>query len=545
MDWVVIGLYFMMVFGVAFWSMSKKKSGDQTTDDYFLGGKNLHWFVIGASLFASNIGSEHLIGLAGQGAMGDFVAGQFELLASIILLILGWFFVPFYLKTGVSTMPEFLEKRYNSWSRGYLSWISIIAYVLTKISVTIAAGGIVFTALLGINFWVGAIIIVVATGLYTVVGGLKAVAYTDLLQMFILIGGAIAITLIGLDKVGGWNEMIARVNSPEHTSLWRGMSDSSYPWAGILLGAPILGIWYWCTDQFIVQRVLAAKNIDHARKGTIFAGYLKLLPLFIFVLPGVVAYALSVGPDAILTFPVENGEVVYDAALPALTMQVLPIGLRGLVVAGLLAALMSSLSSVFNSSSTIFTLDIYKKYRPETTQADLVRIGRIATLALVVLGLIWIPLLKVIEGGLFQQLQSIQAYISPPIAAVFLLGILFKRLNSTGATYALLTGALLGTGRLVLEIWNNSIKKASGTDIGLQGFAGAFAEFNFLYFALLLFVICSVVLIGVSLMTEKPDADKVAAVTYSKGSLKVTSMGNMVLSAGLVICVLVIWYIFQ
>jgi len=535
LDFGIIGFYFVLVFGVAIWSMRKR---DKTTDGYFLGGKNLHWFVIGASLFASNIGSEHLIGLAGQGASGDFVAGQFELLASLILLLLGWVFVPFYVRTGVSTMPEFLEKRYDSWSRSYLSWVSIVAYILTKISVTIAAGGIVFTALLGVNFWVGAAVIVFATGLYTIIGGLRAVAYTDLLQMFILIGGAIAVTMDGLGEIGGWNEMVARV-TPEHTSLWRSLDDKSFPWAGILFGAPILGVWYWCTDQFIVQRVLAAKNLNHARKGSIFAGYLKLLPIFIFVLPGVVAYAMTQGPNPSLELPLENGKVLYDAALPALTLQVLPAGLKGLVTAGLLAALMSSLSSVFNSSSTIFTLDIYKKWNPGVTEARLVTVGRIVTLVLVVLGLLWIPLLRVIEGGLFQQLQAIQAYISPPIAAVFLLGIFFKKLNATGAKFALLTGAVLGTIRLVMEIMNNS------TEGGLPGVLGDFATFNFLYFALLLFIICSLVLIFVSLRSDRGVTESAEALTYKKGSLEVESTLNVILSVVLVICVIALWVVFR
>ncbi len=534
-DWIIILLYFLLVFGVAFWSFRRK--GENDTDGYFLGGKNLHWFVIGASLFASNIGSEHLIGLAGQGAKGDFVAGQFELLASLILLLLGWIFVPFYMRSGISTMPEFLEKRYSAWSRSYLSWVSIVAYVLTKISVTIAAGAIVFTALLGIDFWLGALIIVTATGIYTIIGGLKAVAYTDLLQMFILIGGAIAVTLFGIGELGGWAAMTEKI-TPDHLSLWRDLSDSNYPWAGILFGAPILGIWYWCTDQFIVQRVLAAKNTDHARKATIFAGYLKLLPIFIFVLPGVVAYAMTQGPDPQLSLMVD-GAVDYDYALPALTLQVLPVGLKGIVVAGLLAALMSSLSSVFNSSSTIFTLDIYKKMNKDATEQHLVSVGRIATVILVVLGVLWIPLLKVIEGGLFQQLQAIQAYISPPIAAVFLLGILNKRINATGAKYALLTGAVLGTLRLVLEIVNNS------TENGMGGFLGAFASFNFLYFALLLFVICSLVLIVVSLNSQEPSPEKTAGITLADGSIEVNNKMNVVLSVILVVLVFVLWFIFQ
>ena len=336
-----------------------------------------------------------IVGLAGAGAKCDLPAVQLELLAAFILLFLGWLFVPFYLRTGVFTMPEFLEKRYDSWSRSYLSWVSILSYVLTKISVTIAAGGIIFTAFLGIDFWTGAIVVVVATGLYTVLGGLKAVIYTDTIQMFIFLAGALALTFYGLQAVGGWSEVKVLAGA-DALQLWRPISDPDFPWTGILLGAPILGIWYWCTDQFIVQRVLSAKSVVEARRSTIFAGYLKILPLFLFVIPGVIGLALY--NKGILDFPQGPNGAEYDAVLPIMTMQLLPAGLRGLVVAGLLAALMSSLSSVFNSSSTLFTLDIYKKHRPESTENHLVRVGQACTLVLTGLGLLWIPMLQVIKA---------------------------------------------------------------------------------------------------------------------------------------------------
>lgn len=537
LDLIVIASYFVLVFTIAFFMVRKGKKNSGASENYFLGGRNLGWFAIGASLFASNIGSEHLIGLAGAGASGDFAAGQFEILAAFMLLLLGWVFVPFYLKSGVFTMPEFLEKRYDKWSRGYLSWVSIIAYILTKISVTIAAGGIVFTSLLGISFWTGAIIIVVATGIYTVFGGLKAVVYTDLMQMFVLVGGSIALCYYGFQALdGGWTELNQRVDN-SYFNLWRPFKDPDFPWTGIIFGAPILGVWYWCTDQFIVQRVLAAKNLSHARKGTIFAGYLKMLPLFIFMVPGVLAYALSTGPDPALSFPVEDGKPVYDAALPIMTLQLLPAGVKGLVVAGLLAALMSSLSSVFNSCSTLFTIDIYKKYFPETKEKKLVLVGQLATVALVGLGLAWIPLLKIIEGGLFQKLQSIQAYISPPIAAVFLLGIFNKKLNAKGAKYALLTGFFIGVLRLVMELMKSDLK----------GIAFAFADMNFLHFALLLFVICSAVLLVISANSSQGIKANISNLTYSTDnqvSFKDEGL-NIVLSFGLVICIIALWLYFS
>lgn len=537
LDLVVIGAYFLLIVCIAYFAIRKGRNGTESTakgsEEYFLGGRDLSWFAIGASLFASNIGSEHLVGLAGQGASGDFAAAQFEILASLILIVLGWLFVPFYLRSGVFTMPEFLELRYGRVARNYLSWVSIVAYITTKISVIIAAGGIVFTALLGIDFWTGAILIVLITGLYTVIGGLKAVVYTDLAQMFILIGGAIALTLFGLEEVGGFGQLQASVGG-NYLSLWRPFADPDFPWTGILLGAPILGVWYWCTDQFIVQRVLAAKDLDHARKGTIFAAYLKLLPLFIFVLPGVIAYALSIGPDPVLSFPSINGETQYDTALPVLIMHVLPVGLKGLVIAGLLAALMSSLSSVFNSSSTLFTIDIYKNVFPRSSEKRLVRVGQIATLVLVVLGLAWIPLLRIIEGGLFQKLQSIQAYIAPPIAAVFLLGLFIKRLNKVGAMTTLIVGAVLGTIRLLLELSKGE----------LNGVLLELAEINFLHFAFLLFVTCALILVVVSLTTERDQNPNLATVTWSQGAVSLERVNRIWV---LVLCLLVavLWMVFS
>lgn len=538
LDWGVIGLYFGAIFIVAiyFWIQRRREQSDATaTESYFLGDKNLTWWVIGASLFASNIGSEHLIGLAGAGAKGDFAAAQFEILAGLILLVLGWFFVPFYMRSGVFTMPEFLERRYDSWSRGYLTWVSIVAYVLTKISVTIFAGGIVFTALLGIDFWTGAILIVVFTGLYTIVGGLKVVVYTDFIQMIVLLGGSIALTYFGLQELGGWNGVV-EVTNPKALSLWRDMKDADFPWTGIVFGAPILGVWYWCTDQFIVQRVISAKNLDQARKGTIFGGYLKMLPLFLFVIPGVIAYALSTGDNPVITFPIEDGKTQYDAALPLLTSTILPVGLRGLVVAGLLAALMSSLSSVFNSCSTLFTMDIYRKYYPETNEKKLVRVGQIATAILVALGIAWIPLMDLIDGGLFQKLQSIQAYISPPIAAVFLIGIFSRKITANAAKIALLTGAILGATRLVLELFKDE----------LSGGLLYFTEINFLHFALYLFITCAAILLLFSKEKDRKELEDIREITYEKGvSLGNGRSLNSILSVGLVICVIALWLIFR
>ena len=496
LDWMVVAGYFVLVFGVAIWATRRERTTQQTAAGYFLAGRHAGWFIVGASLFASNIGAEHLVGLAGTGAARGVAVGQFELMASLVLLVLGWAFVPFYLRSGVFTMPEFLQRRYSSGARWYLAIVSIVAYVLTKISVTIAAGGIVFEALMGIDFWTGALVVVVATGIYTIFGGLTAVLYTDLLQLFVLVGGAIAVTLAGLGALGGWDALVTSAG-PEMLDMWKPVTDPDFPWTGIVLGAPILGVWYWCTDQFIVQRVLSARDQDHARRGTIFGGFLKLLPLFLFVVPGLIAAALARQGRLELSNP--------DQALPALVAALLPAGLRGLVVAGLLAALMSSLAAVFNSCATLITWDVYRELRPKASDRQLVLVGQAATAVLVGFGLLWIPLMRMISGQLYQYLQSVQAYISPPIAAVFLLGVFWRRANAAGAMTALLLGFVLGVARLVMEL-----NKAS-----LGGVLRAYADVNFLHFAVLLFATCALALVAVSLATAPPPYAKVAGLTYA------------------------------
>ena len=532
LDWIVVAAYFALTIGVAVWASRRDRDGQQTSTDYFLAGRNIGWFIVGSSLFASNIGSEHLVGLAGTGAASGVAVAQFEVIASFMLLLLGWLFVPFYLRSGVFTMPEFLERRYSEGARWYLAVVSIVAYVLTKISVTIAAGGIVFESLMGIDFWTGALVVVVATGVYTVIGGLMAVLYTDMMQMFVLIGGAIVVTVYGLAELGGWGEL-TRTVGPGFMSMWRPMSDPAFPWTGILFGAPILGCWYWCTDQFIVQRVLSARDQTEARRGTIFAGYLKLLPLFLFVVPGLVAAALAQRGRITLESP--------DQALPVLVGSLLPAGLRGVVVAGLLAALMSSLSSVFNSASTLITWDVYKKLNPAAPESRLVWVGRVSTGVLVVFGLLWIPLMKLISGQLYQYLQSVQAYISPPIAAVFLIGILWRRANARGAMAALLGGAALGVLRLVAEL-----NKAS-----LSGPLLAYAEINFLHFAVLMFLVCTAILVVVSLLTPPPDPARLAGLTFATTPAAAEAAGargrgtDVGLSIGVAAGVVALWLYFS
>lgn len=535
LDWLVVTAYFGLTFGVAWWAW-RRDSADPTradgAEDYFLAGRNVGWFVVGASIFASNIGSEHLVGLAGSGAASGVAVAQFEILASLVLLLLGWLFAPFYLSSRVFTMPEFLERRFSSGPRTYLATVSVLAYVLTKISVTIAAGAIVFETLMGVGFWTGAVVTVVATGIYTMWGGLRAVLYTDMVQMFIMVGGSMLLVVLGLEHVGGWSEL-RRAVEPGFMSLWKPASHPDYPWTGILLGAPILAIWYWCTDQFIVQRVLSAKNVSEARKAVVFAGYLKQLPLFIFVLPGLIAVALAA-----------RGELRLDrsdAALPALIGALLPAGLKGLMAAGLLAALMSSLSSVFNSCATLITVDVVKRWRPSTPDARLVAVGRVSVIGMVGLGLAWIPFMSVISGQLYTYLQSVQAYLSPPIACVFLLGVLWPRANAQGAAAALGVGFVLGMARLTME----------ALQMRGEGLLGLFVGSNFLHFAFALFVLSVLVMSVVSALTAPPPPERVRGLVLGQldprtaAEIRLNRGVDAAWSLGLVAIVAAVWLYFS
>ncbi len=527
LDFLIIGLYFVVVLGIGF---SFRRKGKSSTE-YFLAGRTVGWLAIGASLFATNISSEHFLGLAGTGSKSGLAVGHFEWLAILILLFLGWVFAPFYLRAGVFTMPEFLERRYNRTARYYLSSISIIAYVLTKISIALYAGGILLNAVVGWDMVTSAVVIVLATGVYTVLGGLAAVIYTDLVQMFILIIGSLALTLIGLDKAGGWDAVVART-PPDFWNMFKPMSDPDFPWTGIIFGAPILGLWYWCTDQYIVQRVLSAKNLDHARTGTIFAGFLKILPVFLLVLPGIIAYALS------------NGEVTGDKAYAWMVTTLLPSGLKGIVVAGLLAALMSSLSAMFNSTSTLLTIDIFKLLRPEADDKTVVRFGRFATVGMVLLGLLWIPFIGLLsDERMYVYLQSVQAYVSPPIAAVFLFGILWPRVNGEGAVASLFTGLALGAFRFIVEL-QHKISPLS------NDFLVFVATVNFLHYAVFLFVVCTGVLILVSLATSAPTRDRIDQLTFAgiKDAVPLETKWNSLnkaLSVVLVITLIVLWWTFR
>ena len=506
LDWLVVGAYFALLAFVV-WRSSRKQ---ETSADYFLAGRNIGWFVIGASLFASNIGSEHLVGLAGSGAKSGVAMAHYELHAWC-LLVLGWVLVPFYYRAGVYTMPEFLERRYNPTARWILSLVSLLAYVFTKVSVTVYAGGKVFEVLLpdleiaGVNsFWIGAVTVVVLTGIYTCFGGLRAVVYTDALQTVVLILGSLCITAIGLYHLGGWAEL-REISGSERFNLWRPASDPEFPWPGMLFAAPIVGLWYWCTDQYIVQRTLAARNLKMARRGTLFGAYLKITPVFLFIVPGMIAYALVQKNMLVLGDP--------DQAFPAMVSQMLPVGVRGLVVGGLLAALMSSLSSLFNSCSSLFTVDIYKKIAPEASERQLVSVGRLATGVVIVLGLLWIPVMQRVSGQLYEYLQSVQAYLAPPMTAVFFLGVFWKRMNGRGAVATLVLGFFLGLAKLGCQIYAGSAPE--GGLSAMQQVLVSYGSINFLLFCVYLFLFCCATLVAVSLFSAPPPAGQIENLTYA------------------------------
>jgi len=546
LDWLIILGYFSALAGLTWWVIRRNRD---TPDDYFLASRNLGWFIVGASIFASNIGSEHLVGLAGAGATSGVALAHYELHAWC-LLVLGWVLVPFYARSMVYTMPEFLERRFSPASRWVLSVISLVAYILTKIAVGIFAGGIVFSTLLPDaqlelgaitlnSFWVGSILVILLTGLYTVLGGMRAVAYTEALQTVVLVVGSVLVTAFGLARLGGWSELRAALPS-DMFNLWKplipaGMEgtwapvkettriawyfNGNYPWLGMLFCAPVIGLWYWCTDQYIVQRALAAPNEQQARRGSIFAAYLKLLPVFIFIIPGMIALALARSGTVAALAPMVDGSGgtvpdVAQAAFPLMVKSILPVGVRGIVVAGLLAALMSSLAGVFNACSTLFTMDFYSKIRPQATQHQLVHIGRIATTAMVIIGLLWIP---VIQGakGLYDYLQGVQGYLAPPIFTVFFLGVFMKRLNAKGALATLIVGFILGAFRLAVD---------TPVSLRLAGFEQGYPEGSFFwivnniyfqYYSALIFLVSIGVLVGVSYLTGAPAEANIVGLTYA------------------------------
>jgi SSS family solute:Na+ symporter len=567
LDWIVIGIFALALIGIIVWVFRQK---EETSGDYFLAGRGASWIAIGASIFASNIGSEHLIGLAGAGASSGMAMAHWEIQGWMIL-VLGWVFVPFYSRSMVTTMPEFLERRYNKESRTILSMISLISYVLTKVAVTVYAGGLVFKEVFGIEsmwgidfFWISAVGLVLLTAVYTVIGGMKSVLYTSVLQTPILLLGSVIIVVLGLRALGGWDEMIRIASATpvndygdSMTNLIRSNRDQDFPWLGVFIGSAVIGFWYWCTDQFIVQRVLSAKNETEARRGTIFGAYLKLTPVFLFMIPGMIAFAMAQKGVVI------NGQVFAltnsDAAFPALVATLLPAGVKGLVVCGILAALMSSLASLFNSSAMLFTIDFYKKYRPEATERRLLHVGRTATVVVVVLGVLWIPVMRSIGDVLYTYLQDVQSVLAPGIAAAFLLGVVSSRPTPKGGMWGMIAGFIIGVLRIGAKVLYTSQAKADGyADVKLWAaesgvtnwFYTLFYDVNWLFFSGGMLVFSILVIMVVSRFTQSAPAAQLEGLTFSSatGGQKAATRASWnhwdVIHSAIIIGITVAFYIY-
>ena len=548
-DWLAIAAYFSILGAVAWWVVRK---GKDEAADYFLAGRNLSWWIIGASIFASNIGSEHIVGLAGSGAKDGVAMAHYEFHAWC-LLVLAWVFVPFYARSLVFTMPEFLERRFSTHSRYVLSIVSLVTFIVSKIAVGIFAGGVVFGTLLpelhltigGLvidSFWMGSVLVIVLTGLYTALGGMRAVAYNDAVQVVVLIGGSALLTIYGLITLGGWGQLKAICGS-DMFNLWKPLTptgvestwapvlvkgpageivkqawyfNSRYPWLGMAICAPVIGLWYWCTDQYIVQRALGAPNEKTARRGSIFAAVLKLFPVYLFIIPGLICFALAKSGK------VPGLEVVYDpvtgqatshaqAAFPLMVQYLLPAGLRGIVVAGLLSALMGSLAGVFNACSTLFTVDLYQKLRPKASQHQIVRMGRIATVIMVLIALAWIPVVKG-ATGLYNYLQTVQGYLAPPIFVVFFFGVFWKRLNAKGCLWAMIVGFAIGLFRMLVDTPVTLGMEQNGYAEG--SFLWIVNNINFQYFSILITLVSAVVMIVVSYLTAEPDYERIKNLSF-------------------------------
>jgi SSS family solute:Na+ symporter len=577
-DWVMIALYFGLLLGVAWWVVSKNKD---TAADYFLAGRNLGWWVIGASIFASNIGSEHIVGLAGSGAKDGVALAHYELHAWC-LLVLAWVFVPFYARSMVFTMPEFLEKRFSTKSRYVLSIVSIVTFIVSKIAVGIFAGGVVFGTLLPEmhignvdSFWIGSIAVILLTGIYTMIGGMRAVAYTDAVQVVVLIGGSFLLTFYGLSMLGdgqgvwhGWSEM-RKYCGTDMLNLWKPLVptgqistwspvlekaadghivkqawyfNQNFPWLGMAICAPVIGLWYWCTDQYIVQRALGAPNQKVARQGSIFAAFLKLFPVYLFIIPGLICYALVQSgkvPALTAAFNDPTGEG-SQGAFPMMVKYLLPAGFRGIVVAGLLSALMGSLAGVFNACSTLFTVDIYEKLRPKASQSEIVRMGRIATATMVAIAIAWLPVVKGAKG-LYGYLQSVQGYLAPPIFVVFFFGVFWKRLNAKGCLWAMVIGFIVGFFRMMVD----TPVTLHGTSPYAEGsFFWIINNINFQYFSILITLISAIVMVVVSYMTEDPDPAQIKGLTFATATAEDKAatraswgMKEVVFSVFIMICI--------
>ena len=450
-DIIISVLYILGIVAVGLWAGTRRKK-THSSKDYFLAGKTLRWPVIGLALFATNISCLHLVSLAQSGFDTGLLSGNFEWMAAFTLILLALFFAPFYIRSGVSTLPDFLEKRYNRACRDWLTFVSILSAIIIHIAFSLLTGGIVLETLFGIDMYTSVTVIAVITAIYTIIGGLRAVVVTESIQTVVLVAGAVVITIACFSRMGGWHAMVATLQETHHMeklSMLRPQGDSSgLPWYAVFLGYPVLGIWYWCADQTIVQRILGAKDVNHARGGALFCGFIKILPVFIFIVPGLLAYTLSqkglLDIHALQTTDAAGNTVTNTKSIYTLMItQLVPTGLVGVIVAALLSGLMSQVSGALNSISTLVSFDLYKRFRPAATEVQLVRMGRIAAGVALAFSMLLLPLLNS-YGSIFNGINDIIAHIAPPITCVFLLGIFWRRASARAAQITLLAGSLLG-----------------------------------------------------------------------------------------------------
>ncbi|XP_062263333.1 sodium/myo-inositol cotransporter 2 [Platichthys flesus] len=529
-DIVVLVIYFMLVLAVGFWSMWKTKRS--TVDGYFLAGKSMTWWPVGASLFASNIGSGHFIGLAGSGAAAGIGAIAYEWNGMLMVLMLGWLFLPIYIASGVTTMPEYLQRRFGGRrTQLFIAVLSLFIYIFTKISVDMYAGALFIQLALRWNIYVAIVLLLSITALYTVAGGLAAVIYTDAAQTAIMLAGALTLMGFSFAEVGGWNALmegyahaIPSIRVPNSTCgipredafhIFRDPVYSDLPWPGVIIGMSVPSMWYWCSDQVIVQRSLAAKNLTHAKGGSLLAAYLKILPFFAIMLPGMISRILYTD-DVACAEPEQCKQICgnpvgcSDTAYARLVMELLPTGLRGLMMAVMVAALMSSLTSVFNSASTIFTMDLWKSFRSHATEWELMIVGRVFVLMLAVASVLWIPVVQASQGGqLFIYIQSISTYLQPPVSIIFILGCFWKRTNEKGAFWGLSIGLLVGCIRMLLDfIYPAPLCYEEDTRPAVLKYV------HYLYFSVVLSLITLVVVVVVSLTTEEPKPEQITRLTW-------------------------------
>ncbi|KAM5148593.1 sodium/glucose cotransporter 4-like [Mantella aurantiaca] len=529
-DIVVLVIYFIFVLAVGIWSSVRASRG--TVGGYFLAGRTMKWWPIGASLMSSNVGSGLFVGMAGSGAAGGIAVGGFEWNASWVLVALGWIFVPVYIAAGVVTMPEYLKKRFGGQRiRIYMSLLSLLLYIFTKISTDIYSGALFIQVALGWNIYLSTVLLLVVTAIYTVAGGLTAVIYTDTLQTVIMVVGAFILMFISFDKIGWYEgleqkymEAIPKIIVPNTTChlprsdafhMLRDPISGDLPWPGLIFGLTVLATWVWCTDQVIVQRSLSAKNLSHAKGGSVVGGYLKILPTFFVVLPGMISRALY--PDEVgCVHPEECQKYCQidvscsNIAYPKLVITLMPVGLKGLMIAVIMAALMSSLTSIFNSASTIFTLDVWSHIRRNAREQELMIVGRVFIVILVVISIVWIPIIQAANSGLlFDYMQSVTSYLAPPVTALFILAIFVKRVNEPGAFWGLVIGLVVGLTRMIMDfVYRAPNCGEEDTRPSLL------KDVHYLYFAMLLFGLTSIICIVISLFNPAMSDEEIGRLTW-------------------------------